>query len=141
MNRFINAMFSCAICAVAVASSGCNKDDDMTINQENIIGEWEETYEKYPYFMQDGFLKWNFKADNNVDVHVYDIFAGDSYVTRSYYIEKNVIHLDAELSDKNSGRDYNITKLTKDEMEWQMVGTSFAKGTVGSDFRHFKRKK
>ncbi len=140
MNRFTNTMFACAICAVAVVSTGCNKDDDMTICQENILGEWTETYDDCPYFMQDGFLEWNFKSDDIVEKHIYDVFAGDSYQTTMYYLEGNVLHINTQMSDY-SGSAYKVTKLTKNEMEWQLVGTSFASGTVGSDFRHFTRKK
>ena len=39
-----------------------------------------------------------------------------------------------------SGEDFKIVKLTKNEMEWQRLGTTFQKGTVGSDFKHFRRK-
>jgi hypothetical protein len=113
---------------------GCSK---LEVNETNIQGEWGETYEDYPYYASEGFVSWNFKPDGTVDIHVYDVFAGDSDTTKSYTIGvfgDNVISLNIPNAN------YTITKLTKKEMEWQMVGTTFQKGTVGSEFKHFTRK-
>lgn len=93
-------------------------------DQADIIGEWTETYAEYPYYAEEGFVTWDFKADGNVDIHVYDVFAGDTYNTTVY----ELVHPG------------EVKKLTKTEMEWQKVGTTFQKGTVGSDFKHFTRK-
>ena len=50
-----------------------------------------------------------------------------------------MVSFDPQMSDF-SGEDFKIVKLTKNEMEWQRLGTTFQKGTVGSDFKHFVRK-
>ena len=133
-----------ALIAFAALSilTGCSKTE-LPVNSENIIGEWAETYEDYPYFMQDGFVEWTFKSDNKVDIHVYDVFAGDSNVSSFFELKdvegQTVISIKAEAEGCISYPDYKIVKLTKKEMEWQMVGTTFTPGTVGSDFRHFTR--
>lgn len=54
--------------------------------------------------------------------------------------EKDVMTFNPQMSDY-SGESFNIVKLTKNEMEWQRLGTTFQKGTVGSDFKHLIRKK
>lgn len=129
-----------ALLAIALLSlAGCSKLD---VNEANILGGWVETYEDYPYYAEEGFVSWNFKPDGWVDIHVYDVFAGDSDIAKTYTIGAfgdDVISLNLMMSDF-SGADYKITKLTNDEMEWQMIGTTFQKGTVGSDFKHFTRK-
>lgn len=117
----------------------CSKLD---IKQANIVGEWTETYEGYPYYTSEGFVSWNFKSDGYVDIRIYDVFAGYNELTKAYTIGalgNDIISLNIMMSDL-SGANYKITKLTKNEMEWQMVGTTFQKGTVGSDFKHFTRK-
>ena len=119
--------------AVCLLAASCSK---MEVTQGNIIGTWSESYEGYPYYAPDGFLDWTFNANNTVDIHVYDVFAGTNDYSRSFSVENGKIILGPyELEE------YIITKLTATEMEWQRVGTSFAKGTVGSDFKHFTRTK
>ena len=120
--------------AVCLLAASCSK---MEVTQGNIIGTWSESYEGYPYYAPDGFLDWNFNANNTVDIHVYDVFAGTNDYSRSFSVENGKIIL----GPFDSEEEYSITKLTATEMEWQRVGTSFAKGTVGSDFKHFTRTK
>ena len=36
---------------------------------------------------------------------------------------------------------YHIVKFKKNEMAWQMEGTEYSEGSLGSDYKHFKRKK
>jgi hypothetical protein len=114
--------------------------EKLDINQNNLIGKWAEEYSGYPYFVSEGYINYDFKSDGTVSIHLYDVFAGDSDVQNAYQISENgVITLIPEKSDL-PGEQYTIVKLTKKEMEWQRVGTTFQKGSVGSDFRHFLRK-
>lgn len=120
----------------------CSK---LEVNEANILGEWTETYDDYPYYAEEGFLCWNFKSDGLVDIRVYDVFAGDHTNSTKYQIthdEKDgspiIFFPTSEYTmDVLS---FVITKLTKKEMEWQRLGTTFQEGTVGSDFKHFTRK-
>ena len=121
----------------------CSK---MEISQGSILGTWTESYEGYPYYASDGFLDWTFNANNTADIHVYDVFAGTNDYSRSFSVENGNIILGPFEPVEGEGinnpeEQYSITKLTATEMEWQRAGTSFAKGTVGSDFKHFTRTK
>ena len=125
--------------------AGCSK---LEVNQANILGTWVDDYSAYPYYAPEGGETYKFNADGTVDVHYYDVFAGDHDVQRTYTvcslgtptgIENDVLSFDPQMSDL-SGEDFKIVKLTKNEMEWQRLGTTFQKGTVGSDFKHFRRK-
>lgn len=125
-----------------LALAGCAKIEK---DQADIIGEWTETYAEYPYYAEEGFVTWDFKADGNVDIHVYDVFAGDTYKTTVYELVHpgeggSVIIRFPSGEYTTDVQGYVIKKLTKTEMEWQKVGTTFQKGTVGSDFKHFTRK-
>ena len=128
-----------------LAFAGCSK---LEVNQANIIGTWVDDYSAYPYYAPEGGETYTFNADGTVDVHYYDAFAGDHDVQRTYIVgpgegtsgmENDVLLLDPHMSDY-SGDGFKIVKLTKTEMEWQRLGTTFQKGTVGSDFKHFVRK-
>lgn len=127
------ALFTCVSCG----------NDELEITEDNIIGEWVEDYSDYPYFATEGGMTWTFRSDHRVDIHVYDVFAGDTIFSKSYFVGSidgidNVIMLNSHMSDF-SGEDYEITKLTKTKMEWQKIGTKFTPGTVGSDFRSFTK--
>lgn len=125
--------------------AGCTK---MEVNTDNILGTWVDDYSDYPYYAPEGGETYTFKADGTVDIHFYDVFAGDHDVQKTYCVgsmvtptgeEKDVLTFNQFMSDF-SGEDFKIVKLTKNEMEWQRLGTTFQKGTVGSDFKHFVRK-
>ena len=128
-----------------LAFAGCSK---LEVNQANIIGTWVDDYSAYPYYAPEGGETYTFNADGTVDVHYYDACAGDHDVQRTYIVgpvegtsgmENGGLLLDPHMSDY-SGDGFKIVKLTKTEMEWQRLGTTFQKGTVGSDFKHFVRK-
>ena len=133
---FVLAIFSLA---------GCSK---LEVNEANILGTWVDDYSAYPYYAPEGGETYSFNSNGTVDIHFYDAFAGEHDVRRMYTvwslgtpsgIENDVLSFDPHMSDL-SGEDFKIVKLTKNEMEWQRLGTTFQKGTVGSDFKHFIRK-
>lgn len=129
-----------AITMSLLSLTSCN-DDELEVSDANILGTWVEDYSDYPYFASESRLTWSFGNDGYAAIHIYDVFAGDSDYTKTYRIGlfgENVISFNHVMSDYSS-EDYTIKKLTKNEMEWQRVGTTFSKGTVGSDFRHFVR--
>ena len=131
--------------AAILAFSGCSK---LEVNEVNILGTWVDDYSAYPYYAPEGGETYTFKADGKVDIHFYDAFAGEHDVQRTYTVgalgtpagmENDVLSFDPYMPDF-SGESFKIVKLTKNEMEWQRLGTTFQKGTVGSDFKHFVRK-
>ena len=120
----------------------CSK---LEVNEANILGEWTETYDDYPYYVEEGFLCWDFKYDGLVVIRVYDVFAGDHTNSTKYQITHNEKDGSSIISFPTSEytmdvQSFVVTKLTKKEMEWQRLGTTFQAGTVGFDFKHFTRK-
>ncbi len=120
---------------------GCSKME-LEVSSENILGVWADDYSAYPSYAPEGGEMYTFKDDGHVDIHYYDVFAGDHDVTTTYTVgdSDNVIFINYPNVDE-SFKSYKIVKLTNDEMEWQRVGTNFSKRTVGSDFKHFVRSK
>ena len=135
--RIITAIVLVLSCAMF---SSCDKEE-LNVNGSDILGTWAEEYSSYTYFTSEGGAYYTFKADGSVDIHYYDVFAGDHDVTTTYSVgesDKNVIFVN--FSDaEDSFKSYRIVKLSKTEMEWQRVGTTFSKGTLSSDFKHFVR--
>lgn len=141
-------LFITTIALALFTFTSCDKDE-LEISKENVLGQWEEDYSDYPYYATEGGVTYTFNANGMVDIHFYDVFAGDHDVQRTYSVgtiettsgmENDILLLDPHMSDY-SGEGFKIVKLTKTEMEWQRLGTTFQKGTVGSDFKHLIRKK
>jgi len=59
--------------------------------------------------------------------------------TNTYVLQDDLLILNTEHSE-NALR-YHIVKFKKNEMAWQMEGTEYSEGSLGSDYKHFKRKK
>lgn len=134
--------FLFTITILSVLSVASCRPEEVSLDEQYLIGTWIETYEDYPDFMSDGYIEYTFTPDRKVLIHVYDVFAGDTTYTKFYDLGlfgDNTLVFNAVMSDY-SGEDYIITKHKKNEMEWQRMGTEFKPGTVGSDFRHLRRK-
>ena len=123
----------------AVALLGCNK----TLTQANIEGSWSEQYDS-TVFAMDGSVTFTFDGSNGYQLHVYDALSGESHDYSGHYaidlINKGTITINPAMSDY-SNVCYTIVKLTSTEMAWQKEGTTYSKGTWGSDYRLFVRAK
>ena len=129
-----------AICAVLLAAglSGCERLDLNLLE-----GTWNEQYDP-TVFAMDGSTTFTFDGNNHYQLHVYDALSGESHDYNGSYavdlVDKGTITINPQMSDY-SNVTYRLVKLTSNEMEWQKVGTTYAVGTWGSDYRHFVRSK
>ena len=129
-----------AICAVLLAAglSGCERLDLNLLE-----GTWNEQYDP-TVFAMDGSTTFTFDGNNHYQLHVYDALSGESHDYNGSYavdlVDKGTITINPQMSDY-SNVTYRLVKLTSKEMEWQKVGTTYAVGTWGSDYRHFVRSK
>ena len=129
--------FVCAALLVA-GLCGCNK-----IDVNKLEGTWSEQYDP-AVFAMDGSVEYTFDGNNHYQMHVYDALSGESHDYNGIYaidlINKGTITLNPQMSDFSSVT-YKLVKLTSKEMEWQKEGTTYSKGSWGSDYRHFVREK
>lgn len=129
-----------ALLGIVALLSSCEPKLEPT--KQNIVGHWVESYKDYPNFMQDGSIEYTFDTNRNVSIFVYDALSGkDTTIIKSYDIGEmgpNILTFNMEMSDF-SGENWTIIKLTKNEMDWQRMGSTFSPGTVGGDFRHLVR--
>lgn len=129
-----------ALFGIVALLSSCEPKLEPTV--ESIVGHWVESYKDYPNFMQDGSIEYTFDTNRNVSIFVYDALSGkDTTIIKSYDIGEmgpNVLTFNIVMSDF-SGENWTIIKLTKNEMDWQRMGTTFSPGSVGGDFRHLVR--
>ena len=128
------------ICAALLGAvlSGCEK-----IDVNKLEGTWSEQYDP-TVFAMDGSVTFTFDGNNSYQLHVYDALSGESHDYSGHYaidlINKGTITINPAMSDY-SNVCYTIVKLTSTEMAWQKEGTTYSKGTWGSDYRHFVRAK
>ena len=129
--------FVCAALLVA-GLCGCNK-----IDVNKLEGTWSEQYDP-AIFAMDGSVEYTFDGKNNYQLHVYDALSGESHDSSGHYaidlINKGTITINPAMSDY-SNVTYKLVKLTSKEMAWQKEGTTYSKGSWGSDYRHFVRVK
>ena len=100
-----------------------------------IYGEWVESYEDFPDFQTDATEYHTFQDNGIISNEQYN---NDGRLHRSrdkYTYSEGIISVNPGSEEEK----YTITKLTDDEMEWQRVGTIYSEGSVGTDFKHFKR--
>ena len=123
----------------ALALVACEK----TLTQSTIEGTWAEQYDP-TVFAMDGSVEFTFDGNNNYQLHTYDVLSGESHDYSGRYaidlIDKGTITINPQMSDY-SNIAYKVVKLTSNEMAWQKEGTTYSKGTWGSDYRHFVRVK
>ena len=116
--------------------SSCSKDKD--INVTNLVGTWDECYDN-PHFIMDGTVEYTFYENGTYQVYSYDALSHMEYTrTNTYILQNDLLILNTEHSE-NELR-YHIVEFKKNEMAWQRVGTKYSEGTLGSDYKHFKRK-
>lgn len=106
---------------VYLFTTACSKDDEpLAFN--NIVGSWTK---QYPEGVQtEGFIEWTFFNTGELNIRVYDVFAGDSSTeyeydlseeNKSITISGNITNSEGELvHDKFAV--YDIIKLTKKEL-------------------------
>ena len=132
------------LAAVTMTLSGCMKGavEKELDRKEWLIGTWYEYYDPL-IFAMDGSSVVTFSADGAALWHYSDILSGvSSNFDYRYTFENNILKLKSTL--KNGTDDdgsYEVIFLSRDEMAWQRVGTSYAKGSWSSDYKHFLRSK
>ena len=116
--------------------ASCSKDED--INVTNLVGTWDECYDN-PHFIMDGTVEYTFYENGTYQVYSYDALSHMEHtITNTYVLQNDLLILNMEHSE-NALR-YRIVEFKRNEMAWQMEGTEYSEGTLGSDYKHFKRK-
>ncbi|MDD2293066.1 MAG: hypothetical protein PHD07_02500 [Bacteroidales bacterium] len=120
---------------LAIIVSSCEK-----VQIDRLNGQWSECYDD-PDFCMDGAVEYTFYGNNAYHLYTYDVLSGNTTDTDHYYLlEGDRLTLNPQMSDF-SNVTYNIVLLNDKEMAWQKEGTTCSKGSYGSDYRHFLRKK
>lgn len=137
----------CMLLFMLVAPSLTSCSDDEAIGLNNLtVGKWSESYDD-PNFSMDGSLIYEFKGTETTGEFTLTVYnvgdtSGDLVYTGMYVIDNGYITLTRSLPEySNYYEKYKIVKLNDKEMAWQLDGTEYSRGTIGSDYRHFVKVK
>ncbi len=121
--------------------ASCEKEDDF--NQNELIGTWVESYDD-EYFVMDGSVQYTFNADGTYRkvVNHYVGHAATVTETNTYGLDTDNRKLSLNYYTESGTQSitYDVVKLNSKEMSLQREGTTYSRGTLGSDFRHFVRR-
>lgn len=139
--RILKHIVLVAATTLSLMSCGKGNDKEEHIDMSMLTGTWTEWYAPTTFVME-GSIDYTFDGNTNYSLEIYDVFSGKKRTHNGHYainlFGNNTITITPEMSD-HSGVTYKITKLTEKEMSWQKEGTTYSKGTWGSDYRRFVR--
>jgi hypothetical protein len=106
------AAFSLASCS--------SDDDDYDVN--NLVGTWQRVYDEG--VVSEGYEEYTFSDNGNCDIHVYDVFAGDTTLHWGYMLKDNrqlIIYepMYGGSSESQTWITWIIKKLGSSTMSWE----------------------
>lgn len=134
LKKSLMKKFFLLLITTLVFCSSCSNDEEIDVSVLN--GTWDECYDN-PSFIMDGIVEYTFLENGTYQVYSYDALSHKEHTKTSTYI----LHEKVLILNDNTENElcYNIIKLNKNEMAWQREGTKYSEGTLGSDYKHFKR--
>lgn len=122
------------VLAGMVTLAACTKQG--LVDAEALTGTWHEVYDP-TVFAFDAASEYTFKADGTAHWRIHNYGVNASQETDLLWrLERNEL----TLTFSNGHEDhYTVTLSGRDEMSWQRVGTTYSKGTWGSDWIHLLR--
>lgn len=116
----------------------CSDDNDFV--QSELIGTWCETYND-PNFVMEGSVKYTFNSNNTYTWIVYHALSNiQTQAGKGIYAldaDQRKLTISYTTNNETHSTTYDIIKLDSKELSLQREGTSFSRGTLGSDYRHF----
>ena len=124
------------VLAGMVTLAACTKQG--LVDAEALTGTWTEIYDPTVLACEASSV-YTFKADGTAHRRIRDYEVNASHeIDLLWRLKRNEL----TLTFPNGHEDhYTVTLSGGDEMSWQRVGTTYSKGTWGSDWIHLLRAK
>ena len=103
--------------------TSCNSDDeDYDVN--NLVGTWQRVYDEG--VVSEGYEEYTFSDNGNCDIHVYDVFAGDTTLHWGYMLKDNrqLIIFEPMYGGTPESQTWIIKKLGSSTMSWERADRS-----------------
>ena len=126
MNTILRFAFA-MLAALSLAS--CSSDDDEVFQAEQLTGTWEQVYDKG--VVAEGYVQYTFTPGvpataGKCNVHVYDVFAGDTPFVRDYVLTEDrhlAIYNGQYGSTPSEIYEYDVQRLSAKTMTWHLTNS------------------
>ena len=122
--KVMHALIMLAVLSLASCSSD---DDDYDVN--NLIGTWLQVYEEG--VVTEGYVEYTFtpgvpSTSGDCDIHVHDVFAGDTTIHRGYVLNDNrqIVIFEPMYGGTPVLQTWNIKTLGSSTMSWENADRS-----------------
>ena len=107
----------------AFSLASCSSEDE-DYDASNLVGTWLRDYDKG--VVSEGYVEYTFSSDGDCDIHVFDVFVGDTTIHRGYKLRDNRQLLIYEPTYGGAPRHetWNIKKLDSSTMSWERTDHS-----------------
>jgi hypothetical protein len=116
----------------------CSDDDDFV--QSELVGTWCESYND-PNFVMDSSVKYTFNSNSTYTWVVNHAFSDMQTQTGTdiytFDTDRRKLTISYTTESGTSSTTYDVVKLNSRELSLQREGTTFSRGTLGGDYRHF----
>ena len=113
--------------AVLSLASCSSDDDDYDVN--NLVGTWLQVYEEG--VVTEGYVEYTFtpgvpSTSGDCDIHVHDVFAGDTTIHRGYVLNDNrqIVIYEPMYGGTPVLQTWNIKTLGSSTMSWENADRS-----------------
>ena len=104
-----------------------NDDEEFLIDQ--LAGTWLQVYDEG--VVAEGYVKYTFapgvpSTSGYCTIHVYDVFAGDTTIQRSYAISdanRRLFIFETLYGGNPETQEYDIQRISSKGMTWHLVGS------------------
>ena len=118
----------------ALTLVSCSSDDEE-IQIDQLAGTWLQVYDEG--VVAESYVKYTFtpgvpSTSGNCTIHVYDVFAGETTIQRSYaisddnrrlYIFKALYGGHPDTQDYSETQEYDIRRISAKGMTWHLIGS------------------
>ena len=103
---------------VGVSLASCSSDDE-DYNSNNLIGTWDKV--EGVGVVSEGYVEYTFSNNGDCNIHVYDVFAGDTTIHRGYMLKDNrqLVIFEQMYGGAPEFEEWNIKKLSSNTMTWE----------------------
>ena len=123
------AMAFVMLASVSLVSCS-SEDDEFRIDQ--LAGTWQQVYDEG--VVAEGYVRYTFtpgvpSTSGDCTIHVYDVFAGDTTIQRSYAVRDDNRRLFIFKAlyggnpDTPDTQEYDIQRISAKGMTWHLVGS------------------
>ncbi len=106
--------------ASALSLASCSSDEEY-YDVNYLAGTWQRVYDEG--VVSEGYVEYTFADNGECDIHVYDVFAGDTTIHWGYMLKDNrqLIIYEPMFGGTPEHQTWIVKKLSSKAMTWEMA--------------------